>query len=280
MALSDKDLKILTENNLKRKYQALFLTSIRFEGIDQATSDYLMSKLMYEGRVAAFKLKPSKLVEYEELVFASFAESKWKWNGMPLAITVINEFRAPYFPTRPLLVQQEAVVLKLAFRPYSYITEYVERIVAIQETIDTNLAVHQMPFIIKSTDKKLLDTMKKIFRREKVVVINDTTIEVLTTNAPYIIDKLQLFKAETEAELLTLLGIDSVKFEKKAQMTKDEINSNNEEITSYEKTIRGKLETFFEEIKEVLGYDIKIKEEPRDLIIEEDYADYGNGGEE
>ena len=76
MALSDKDLKILTENNLRRKYQALFLTSIRFEGIDQATSDYLMSKLMYEGRVAAFKLVPSKLVEYDELVFASFAESK------------------------------------------------------------------------------------------------------------------------------------------------------------------------------------------------------------
>ena len=280
MAISDKDLRILTENNLKRKYQALFLSNIRFEGIDQATADYLMNKLMYEGKVAAFSLAPSKLVDYNELVFASFAESKWKWNGMPLAITVINEFRAPYFPTRPLIVQQDTVVLKLHFRPYSYITEYVERIVAIQETIDTNLAVHQMPFIIKSTDKKLLDTIKKIFRREKVVVINDTTIEVLVTNAPYIIDKLQLFKAETEAELLTLLGIDSVKFEKKAQMTKDEINSNNEEITSYEKTIRGRLETFFEEIKEVLGYDIKIKEEPRDLIIEEDDVDYGNGGED
>ena len=135
MALSDKELRILTENNLKRKYQALFLSNIRFDGIDQATADYLMNKLMYEGRIAAFKLKPSKLVEYEELVFASFAESKWKWNGMPLAITVVNEYRAPYFPTKPLLVKEDAVVLKLGFRPYSFITEYVERIVAIQEVI-------------------------------------------------------------------------------------------------------------------------------------------------
>ena len=62
-----------------------------------------------------------------------------------------------------------------------------------------------MPFIVKSTDKKLLDTLKKIFRRDKVVVINDTTIEVLTTNAPYIIDKLQLFKAETEAEVINII---------------------------------------------------------------------------
>lgn len=269
--ISKKTARQLSYDNLRNKYIALFKNILEFENLDIDSKNYLMNKVLYNGQIAAFNLKTPSSVDYKELAFATFTEVSWKWNDAPKEIRVLNARNAPYFPEGALKVDEEAVILKLDFRPINYINEYVQRIYDIQATINTNLIVHKLPFIIKSTDNKTVSTIERILANENIVSLDDLTLEVLETKAPYLIDKLQLYLSETEAELLTILGIDNVKFEKKAQMTKDEVNANNEEITSYRRLYKAKFEAFFEKINEILGHNITIKEiEPDEIIVEDD----------
>lgn len=268
--LKEKDLERLSINNMRQKYQALFRNALEFEGMEYGVKPYLMDKLLFNGQIAAFNLELSASVEYKELAFATFVEKSWKWNNQPASITVLNERAAPHFPTRSLVVDEEAVILKLDFIPNNYIKEYVQRLWDIQATINTNLKVHKMPFVIKSTDTKTINAIREIIKNHWVVSIDDLTFEIMETAAPYIIDKLQLYYSETEAELLTILGVDNVKFEKKAQMTKDEINANNEEITAYRQILENKIEAFFNQINDVLGHNLRIKKQKQDEILDEE----------
>lgn len=272
MSMSRKNLRRLSFDNLRNKYIALFKNILEFEGLDIDSKSYLMNKILYNGQIAAFNLRTPSSVDYKELAFATFSEVSWKWNDAPLEVLVLNARNAPYFPKSLLKVDEEVVILKLDFRPINYINEYVQRIYDIQATINTNLIVHKLPFIIKSTDNKTVSTIERILANENIVSLDDLTLEVLETKAPYLIDKLQLYLSETEAELLTILGIDNVKFEKKAQMTKDEINANNEEITSYRRLYKAKFEAFFDKVNEILGHNITIKEIQPDEIIVEDVS--------
>lgn len=271
MSMSRKSLRRLSFDNLRNKYIALFKNILEFEGLDIDSKSYLMDRILYNGQISAFNLETPASVDYKELAFATFTEFSWKWNNSPLEVLVLNARNAPYFPKSLLKVDEEVVILKLDFRPINYINEYVQRIYDIQATINTNLIVHKLPFIIKSTDNKTVSTIERILANENIVSLDDLTLEVLETKAPYLIDKLQLYLSETEAELLTILGIDNVKFEKKAQMTKDEINANNEEITSYRRLYKAKFEAFFDKINEILGHNITIKEiQPDEIIVEDD----------
>lgn len=270
--LSDDNLKKLGINNAVKQYSVIFKNVFDFDGLKPDVKEFMMEKLLYGTPLVAFNLKLNKEVDYKELALAQFVEKSWRWTETPLNVRVLNPRNAPNFPT-DLTIGFDAVVIRLDFSPFNMIKERVQRIFDIQSTIDTNLTVHQMPFIVKSTDNKTIEAIKQIIKKSKVVFTEDGFIDVLKTDVPYIIDKLSLYRSEVEAELLTILGVDNVKFEKKAQMTKDEINANNEEISQYRKYYRRKLEDFFEQIKEILGHEITIKEEKMDEILEEESGD-------
>lgn len=267
MRASDRrNLRVLTEENLKTKYRLLFLNEFEFINLDYAVGDYLMNKLLSEGTVAAFNLT-SALEEKKDLAFGSYVPYKRDWKGDPYQIKILNEWKHPRVPSDYLKNNENAVVLELGFIPMAFINEYVQRLMDIQATIDTNLVVNKMPFVIKSTDKKTINAIKELLINEQVIWVNDNQFEVLDMKVPYIIDKLSLHKQEVEAELLSVLGIDGVKFEKKAQMTKDEVNANDDEIDAYRKIIRDRMEAFFDQINNVLGHNIEI-EKNKDEIYE------------
>lgn len=259
-----------TKLNLKTKYRLLFKNEFDIKGLEYGVIDYFMDKLLYNGRVAAFNVE---LLDQKMLAFGSYVAEGFDWKGDPLKVKILNEWKNSLIPTKSLNNDEEVVLLNLGFTPEAYIDEYVTRIVDIQETIDTNLTLQKMPFVINSTDTKTIRAIEEVLNNAGVVVLDDINVKLLVTNVPYVIDKLMLYKSEVEAELLSLLGIDNVKFEKKAQMTKDEVNSNEDEIDAYRKVIRMRVEDFFKQVNEVLDHNIIIEEDP-DEIIEED--DNGN----
>ena len=273
MRASDRrNLRVLTEKNLKTKYRLLFLNEFEFINLDYAVGDYLMNKLLSEGTVAAFNLT-SALEEKKDLAFGSYVPYKRDWKGDPYQIKILNEWKHPRVPSDYLKNNENAVVLELGFIPMAFINEYVQRLMDIQATIDTNLVVNKMPFVIKSTDKKTINAIKELLINEQVIWVNDNQFEVLDTKVPYIIDKLSLHKQEVEAELLSVLGIDGVKFEKKAQMTKDEVNANDDEIDAYRKIIRDRMEAFFSQINKVLGHNISIEQDQDEIHNTEENED-------
>lgn len=266
--------------NLREKYISLWMDLYSFEGdIDYGVANFMMSQLLTTGKISAFNLELSEQVE-RQLGLADFVEKEWDWANRPIYARPVTIHNSPLIPKRDLEVNKDIVIMKLQFLPIRFIDEYVERIVDVESTIRTNLLVNKMPFAVTGTDVKTINAVNRLLDDEEVVFIEDPTnmISVIDTKAPLIIQELQQYRLDLEAELLTILGIDAVKVEKRAQQSIDEVNANNEEVNAYQRMVQQRLEKFFEKIKEVLGFDIQIKKKPLEVqslheYEEDDYYD-------
>lgn len=116
---------------------------------------------------------------------------------------------------------------------------YAYRLANVERTCDVNLNAHKSPIIIKTTDKLLL-TFQNLWQKwtgnqpmimaDKSLFEQDYPFEVINTNVPYIIDKLQDYKKEIWNEALTFLGINNILVDKKERLITQEANANNELI--------------------------------------------------
>lgn len=96
----------------------------------------------------------------------------------------------------------------------------------------------KVPYVFKGTPEQVL-SIKNIFekiRANEPLLIEDEEqdllgkLEILNTNAPFILDKLQTDRAEIYNEFLTGFGINNVNIQKKERLVTSEADSNNELI--------------------------------------------------
>ena len=147
------------------------------------------------------------------------------------------------------------------------IAQFSYRLYETERTIDTNLIAMKTPILIEGDTKTIL-TLKNVYMQysgntpfifgNKEFGISNK-LSVLNTNAPYLIDKLELHKHEIWNEMLTFLGIDNANTDKKERLITDEVKSNNEVINYY-------LNCFYKtrlkaclEINKKFGLDIKLR---------------------
>ena len=115
------------------------------------------------------------------------------------------------------------------------------RLYETERTIDTNLIAQKTPILIEGDTKTIL-TLKNvymqysgntpfIFGNNQFDISNK--LNVLKTDAPYLIDKLTIHKHELWNEALTYLGIDNANTDKKERLITDEVESNNDLINFY-----------------------------------------------
>lgn len=112
------------------------------------------------------------------------------------------------------------------------------RLYEAERTCDVNIKSQKTPTIILG-DESLRLAMKNLFLKydgnEPVIYadkkqIGTDTFKVLSTEAPFIADKIMEYKKQIWNEALTYLGINSLSTEKKERLITDEANSNNELI--------------------------------------------------
>lgn len=116
---------------------------------------------------------------------------------------------------------------------------YAYRLANVDRTCDVNLNAHKSPIIIKTTGNLLL-TFKNLWQKwsgnepmimaDKGLFEQDIPFDVIKTDVPYIIDKLQDYKKEIWNEALTFLGINNILVDKKERLITPEANANNELI--------------------------------------------------
>lgn len=172
---------------------------------------------------------------------------------------------------------------------------FAYRLYETERTIDVNLKSMKTPILLEG-DKKTMLTLKNAYMQYDgniPFIFGSKTFELgskinaLKTDAPYLIDKLELHKHEIWNECLTFLGIDNANTDKKERLITDEVESNNEIIKYYlncfyktrKKACKEINDKFFngeEKIK------ISLNDEVLDLIdiTEDDIINYSNGGEE
>lgn len=130
---------------------------------------------------------------------------------------------------------------ELQLPTYNTLSLIAHRLYETERTIDVNLMAQKTPVLIEGENKTML-TLKQLY--EKYVgnipfVFGNKEynlqgkLNVLKTDAPYLIDKLELHKHELWDEALTYLGINNANTDKKERLITDEVNSNNELINYY-----------------------------------------------
>lgn len=169
---------------------------------------------------------------------------------------------------------------------------FAYRLYETERTIDTNLIAQKTPILIEGDTKTIL-TLKNVYMQysgntpfifgNKQFDISNK-LNVLKTDAPYLIDKLELHKHEIWNEALTYLGIDNANTDKKERLITDEVESNNDLIGYY-------LNCFYKTRKQAcelinerydLNIEIELNKEITELlnISENDIINYRNRSDE
>lgn len=114
---------------------------------------------------------------------------------------------------------------------------FAKRLANTDRTIDVNINLQKTPYIILCDEKEKLSMINlmnmvennetKIFGNKQIANIEPKTLNL---NAPYLVDKLEIYKKTLWNEALTFLGINNIMEEKKERLVTDEANANNELI--------------------------------------------------
>lgn len=166
---------------------------------------------------------------------------------------------------------------------------YAWRLYEIERTTDINIVAQKTPIILE-TDAKGLLTLKNVYMQysgNMPIIYGKKNfdlsqkINALSTQAPYVVDKLDVHKKKIMNEYLEFLGISYAQSDKRERLLQDEIKSN--ETSSYYN-----LNMFYktrkkacDDINKKYGLDIQIElnKEIQDLLAysESSQADLLNG---
>lgn len=169
---------------------------------------------------------------------------------------------------------------------------FAYRLYETERTIDTNLIAQKTPVLIEGDTKTIL-TLKNVYMQysgntpfifgNKQFDISNK-LNVLKTDAPYLIDKLEDHKHEIWNEALTYLGIDNANTDKKERLITSEVESNDDLINYY-------LNCFYKTRKDAcdrinkkynLNIELSLNKEILDLLDldENDIINYEEGEED
>lgn len=113
------------------------------------------------------------------------------------------------------------------------VEEYARKLAELDRTIEVNAKAQKTPVLIKCNETQRL-TMKNLYMKydgnEPFIFadndLNPNSLQVLSTGAPYVCDKLYQLKSQYWNEALTYLGISNLNVQKKERLVSDEVMRN------------------------------------------------------
>lgn len=264
--------KINEEFRLYNFFKLLATNRFRWENLpDGIESRHIEDALFYNGECAFFKK--------DKTLMALPCGSSGNVNvyGDPLSFNVsgvgYNKILSADDMVR-ILSNDEAIPVNI------FINYYSDLLAETEATMRANLKQQKFPYIIATTKNHELthkNIMNKLESGEPNIFVDEELsrgngnigISTLKTDAPYILDKLQLFKNDTVCELLTYLGFNNTNSNKKERLLVDEVNVNNSHILMNLDIEFKNREKACKEINEKYGTNISVKK-----VIDELQADF------
>lgn len=157
---------------------------------------------------------------------------------------------------------------------------FSKRLYEIERATDVNIQAQKTPILIEGDTKTIL-TLKNVYMQYSgntpVVFGNkqfdiSNKLNVLKTDAPMILNDLDLHKHQIFNEALTYLGINNANMDKKERLITNEVESNDQLVNYYLNCWYKTRKYACEQINEKFGLDIEI-ELNKDVI---DLVDYTN----
>lgn len=226
------------------------------EGVD---ARFIEKKLFETGRICFFKDK-----------FLGFLCLPVNESGLQ---NVYGEFNrkniyADNGFTRKRTLENSVVIYNNYLRTptFTTINLYAIRLSRVQMIIDQNLNAQKTPILILSPENQRL-TMKQVYEQyegDAPVIYGDSelaidSIRVLKTDAPYVVDKLTLYKHELWNEVMTFLGINNANQDKKERLVESEVGANDEQIEQARYNMLDARRDACKKINEMFGLEIDCK---------------------
>ena len=187
-----------------------------------------------------------------------------------------------YVKTINYINNKDCVLIRnndLAKATRDYIANYAERMLEVEMCIRANINQQKFPWFINATEKtkksleiifEKVENFEPFILANKEIGLGDNALEVLTMPTPYVADKLNEYKYELEREILTFLSLNN-NFEKKERLLTDEINSNNDFISTNAMLMYKNRLQACEEINKKFGLNVKVL--PNKEMISKYYQD-------
>lgn len=169
------------------------------------------------------------------------------------------------------------------------VEQFSKRLYNLDRTIDVNANAQKTPILITCEENQRL-TLKNLYMQYdgNVPVIfgdknlNPNSLKVLTTDAPYVADKLYQLKTQIWNEALTYLGISNTNVAKKERMISDEVIRNLGGVIASRYSRLNARRKACDEINKMFGLNISVdyREDYRDVDDEILFNDETSGNED
>lgn len=143
---------------------------------------------------------------------------------------------------------------------------FARRLYELERSIDTNVKAQKTPVMVLCPEEQRL-SMKNlymqydgnepyIFGDKALMELNE--IKVLKTDAPYVVDKLELQKHAIWNEALTYIGIENSNQDKKERLVADEVNGNSGMIEAHRYNMLNSRRQAVAKINAMFGTNIEV----------------------
>ena len=239
--ITDTDLSMIVNNKTMIDYldrlRMLATSLFTWENLDKicgvGASRFLEQSLYDTGR-ACF-IKDDKL---GFLVLKANPSDKLNVYNLPIKVTAWSYGYNKQFDFDDVVYIMNNELLKSTFQCLEL---FAYRLYETERTIDVNLNAQKTPVLIEGDSKTIL-TLENVYMKysgnipfifgNKQFDLSNK-LNVLKTDAPFIIDKLDIHKHQIFNEALTILGIDNANTDKKERLITNEVESNTDLINYY-----------------------------------------------
>ena len=172
---------------------------------------------------------------------------------------------------------------------------FAKRLYNLDRIIDVNANAQKTPILIKGNEQQrlTLNNLYKEYDGNAPVIFADKSLDmnalqVLSTQAPYVADKIYQLKTQIWNEALTYLGISNVSFQKRERMVSDEVTrSQGGTVASRYSRLNARIQAC-EQINKMFGLNIEcdfredyqFSEEVMDFTKNNQSEEKGNIGED
>lgn len=245
------------------RFYAIAISMFNYDGLpDSIDPRFIESTLFWNGNGVYFNDGP----ELGNLFLPSASAGTMNVYGIP---TIRNAYSVDPAHTFKQLTDKDSVLIYDSFTrvPLAHsVKMYAMKLYNIDRTIDININAQKTPILIMCDPKQKLSlenaymqysgNMPVIFANVKN--FNPDSIKTMTTEAPYISDRLQALKRQLIEECLVMMGVESNTNDKAERLVAAEIESNMGATEALRQNRLKARRYGFEQVNKMFGTNIKV----------------------